>query len=110
MIDLNFYQWKERVNVDGVTRLLNPCRDPFIYETEIDFVFKTKQEAIDCIYEFNLDNTYYDPDTWVLVHYTGIGSNVRLPMLPDDCIGWVDEQGNIQHDDACCPHHEGDQK
>lgn len=108
MTDLNYYQWREKVKVDGQTRLLCPCSDPTVYEAPFDFVFDTKQQAIDFIYSWGYAEESYDPETWVLVHYVGIGIPLKLPELHPACTGWVNEDGSIEHDGDTCPIHEGD--
>lgn len=69
-IDLDYFQWRERRNIDGVDRLLIPCSDPNLYERPADGTFATVAEAIDYL-EACFEHEY-DPGTWVLVHYRGI--------------------------------------
>jgi hypothetical protein len=42
-----FYVWQELVQCEGETepRLLDPWRDPFIYETPFNFQFASREEA-----------------------------------------------------------------
>lgn len=70
MIDLDFYEWRERVIMDGVERLLIPCGDPHRFEFAADGISASVEEAVAYLENFGFEEDY-DPNTWVLVHYVG---------------------------------------
>jgi 7,8-dihydro-6-hydroxymethylpterin-pyrophosphokinase len=67
MIDLDFFAWREPARVDTEDRLLIPHRDPMEYDSPVNLLFETAQEAFDYAETFH-PAEYQD---WKLVHYVG---------------------------------------
>ena len=60
-----YYSWFEVGEIDGKKRLLTPHSDPFEYEYAIDFMFKTQEEAISGLEEWDVKDEAIE-NNWVL--------------------------------------------
>jgi hypothetical protein len=67
LLDLDYFAWRERAVIDGEERLLVPWSDPRLYEFAFDFIYLSKEEALEGkdSYDEAID------EDWVLVHYNG---------------------------------------
>ncbi len=69
-----YFTWKEYARVEGEDspRLLVPRANPDLYEYPWDYIYKSKEEAIQHLKDYGPEDEYEDKETenWVLCKVT----------------------------------------
>ena len=84
-IDLHHYTWREVVDDGHEKRLLTPHSDPMEYEYPVDFIYETRQEAIEGLIELGLIDEAIN-DKWTLVE---VSTRITHPDVLISQIGQV---------------------
>lgn len=86
---MDSYAWREIVHEAGEQFLVAPHSDPFYHEYPLDYVFSSKEEAVEWLNRYIEDYGYYDDietvreeaSKWILVRL-----HTRLVSTGKDCL------------------------